>query len=406
MEEEKAYSEGIDIEGDGNRNELQLDSFQKQCNLGNLSAQLITSLTDALLYSELREIYIYGGRCGYRLTDEDLNTLCVAISSSSIELESLCLPYHRIGDNGLEYICTTFFSSTGKLQRLDLEGNDISANGMKALKFALGKDCSLLSLNLSGNRLEENGGMILSETFSLNESLRQVFINNCGFSLLATIGICTALGEKGSFSVIEEFEINRPIVPKYMPGEESCDHFSRIIGHTSSLRHLSLKYHSITDLGSRLIAQNLNRADAMVSLNLECNRIGVAGAEALASYLIGQARNGKPSLEALYLSHNMISDQGAIALAEAIQENKNLKCLTLKTNSVKTEGLSALSFAIQKNNTLEYLSIFGNEFSSKGEGNVGQLFHSLIDQRLPYIPLEIDIRTYIVDGEYMIAELT
>ena len=50
--------------------------------------------------------------------------------------------------------------------------------------------------------------------------------------------------------------------------------------------------------------------------------------------------------------------------------------------------------------------IFGNEFSSKGEGNVGQLFHSLIDQRLPYIPLEIDIRTYIVDGEYMIAELT
>ena len=78
----------------------------------------------------------------------------------------------------------------------------------------------------------------------------------------------------------------------------------------------------------------------------------------------------------------------------------------MKTNSVKTEGLSALSFAIQKNNTLEYLSIFGNEFSSKGEGNVGQLFHSLIDQRLPYIPLEIDIRTYIVDGEYMIAELT
>ena len=214
-------------------------------------------------------------------------------------------------------------------------------------------------------------------------------------------------------------EIDRPILPKYEPGEESSDHFSRVVGGAKSLRSLSLKYHNIGDGGARLIAYNLNKATQLLSLNLECNKIGIAGAEALASYLIIQAREqdkaGKPSsaiggrrteptavgLQHLLLSYNSIGNQGAIALAEALKVNQTLRTLTMKNSGVSDEGLMAIGRALEGNNTLQSLHLFGNNFNNN---ETGSLFHDLIQNRLPYVGLNLDIKTYVVDGQFMIAE--
>ena len=155
------------------------------------------------------------------------------------------------------------------------------------------------------------------------------------------------------------------------------------------------------DSGARLFAQNLGKTELMISLDLECNKIGVAGAEALASYLIVQARAGRKSLETLKLSHNSIADAGAIALSHALTENKSLRCLTLKSNSIGQSGLVALGNTLNTNNTLEYLSLFGNDFNNE----VGKQYDSLISDRLPYVGLSLDVKTYLVDGVYNIAEI-
>ena len=107
-------------------------------------------------------------------------------------------------------------------------------------------------------------------------------------------------------------------------------------------------------------------------------------------------------MEVLCLSHNIVGDEGAVALADAIVENKSLRCLTLKSNSIAQAGLTALGNSIGKNNSLQYLSLFGNDFSVNA---VGKQFYNLIDQRLPYTGLELDVKAYIVDGVYQVAEV-
>ena len=201
---------------------------------------------------------------------------------------------------------------------------------------------------MSGNPLGGDGGMVIADSMKTNTTLQELIVNNCGFSLTAMIAIANGIGSQGSDSVLSALEINRPIVPQYVPGEEPLEHFSMLLGKIPNLSHLSFKYHSILDSGARLFGQNLGKTDLMLSLNLECNKIGVAGAEALASYLIAQSRAGRNTLEVLCLSHNIVGDEGAVALADAIVENKSLRCLTLKSNSIAKAGLTALGNSIEK----------------------------------------------------------
>ena len=89
---------------------------------------------------------------------------------------------------------------------------------------------------------------------------------------------------------------------------------------------------------------------------LYSNNIGVAGAEALGSYLIQKPNN---SLEILRLSYNCISDEGANAMAEAISTNRVLAELTLKHNKLHEKGILALGNALYSNNTLQLLTLVG-----------------------------------------------
>lgn len=125
---------------------------------------------------------------------------------------------------------------------------------------------------------------------------------------------------------------------------------------------------------------------------------GVIGAEALASCLLKQQAQ---SLQYLGLSFNSVSDDGALALAEAIKgSNSNLRVLTLKNNRIGSVGLSAIAHALETSANLEQIVLFGNNF----DNNNGMQFHDLLSYRLPYCNLHIDISVYIVDGKYMIAE--
>mmetsp|Transcript_17902 Transcript_17902/g.17222 ORF Transcript_17902/g.17222 Transcript_17902/m.17222 type:complete len:158 (-) Transcript_17902:249-722(-) len=151
-------------------------------------------------------------------------------------------------------------------------------------------------------------------------------------------------------------------------------------------------------LGARLIATSLSNNRSLTYLDLERNKIGPSGCEALASHLILQPIHGA-TLKTLLLSYNRVGDEGAKALAEVLKCNKSLTNLSLKNNNIKEAGLTVVGSAINSNNTLQKLSIFGNEFCHK----VGELFNSQID-RINFIGLDIDISIYHVDGVYMTAE--
>lgn len=386
---------------------LAIDAFKKNATVMGLGGGIIDSVQESLSLSTLSTLELRGGKCGFRMEDEHVGIVASCLQQARVGVIALSLTYHRITGAGVEYISRSLLGGIAatdsiKLSKLDLEGNDIKEDGLRHLQLHNSSVCPLLCLNVSGNPLGEEGGMVIADSMKTNTTLQELIVNNCGFPLTAMIAIANGIGSQGSDSVLRSLEINRPIVPQYAPGEESLEHFSMLLGRIPNLSHLSFKYHAMLDSGARLLGQSLGKTDVLLSLNLECNKIGVAGAEALASYLIAQSRAGKNTLEILRMSSNFVSDEGAIALADAILQNNSLRCLTLKSNSIAQPGLAAIGDAISKNNTLQYLSIFGNDFSVNA---VGKQFHDLIDHRLPYTGLELDVKTYVVDGVYQVAEV-
>lgn len=76
--------------------------------------------------------------------------------------------------------------------------------------------------------------------------------------------------------------------------------------------------------------------------------------------------------------------------------------LTLKNNSIGPLGLAALATALETSTNLESITLFGNRFDNA----TGMQYYRLVKQRFPYTQVFIDIDVYVVDGQYMIAEVS
>ena len=56
----------------------------------------------------------------------------------------------------------------------------------------------------------------------------------------------------------------------------------------------------------------------------------------------------------LWISHNLIGDEGANSLAQALRVNTCLSCLNLPSNSIGHEGANLLAWALRVNPQSEY----------------------------------------------------
>lgn len=217
---------------------------------------------------------------------------------------------------------------------LDVQGNDITS--FDDLKIHSNSTCLLKHLNISCNPLSDNGGLQFATSLSRNRNLTSLFINDCNFNIKSLTGITTSLvGNR----VLSSLEIDRPLVNS-TNNLSYIDHLTRVLSNRSCyFTNLSMKYNGLQDEGVRLISTSLESQHHMLQLNFECNSICTAGAEALASLIIYQERlkrtwldenpaqgmdshqgvDSRHYINILKLSNNIVSDEGAIALAEVKQ---------------------------------------------------------------------------------------
>lgn len=195
------------------------------------------------------------------------------------------------------------------LTYLNLEGNDITGDIINKTCLVSRFDCPLSFLNLSSNPISSKGEENIALIAQSNQNLQHLLINSCGFDLKGLLNLTSNMYENQS---LVSLSLDRPILNKTREGEVT-EQMSKIMLQHSSLAHLSMKYHSINDHGAKLLADSLNVTRNLISLNLECNCIGVVGAEALASNMLIQENR---CIQFLGLSFNFVSDDGAIALAD------------------------------------------------------------------------------------------
>ena len=150
--------------------------------------------------------------------------------------------------------------------------------------------------------------------------------------------------------------------------------------NNSTLQNLDLEGNGIRDEGAKALAEGLIVHSTLQTFNLSSNQIGDEGATAIAEALKNNA-----NLLTLDLCQNRIRKDGATAIAEALTStsqglwkflsndkfkvdretdtvkefsvNSTLQELNLDFNSIGDEGASALAEALEFSSTLQILSL-------------------------------------------------
>ena len=121
-----------------------------------------------------------------------------------------------------------------------------------------------------------------------------------------------------------------------------------------TLNQVVLSSCGMTDAGALLVAAAVRSNPSILGLQVSANRIGDAGAEALAQTL--------SSLQYLNVYGNAITDRGAVALARAwSSKDSRLKALHLDGNRVSEHGARELFAALRNNRCAEGLWLRGKE---------------------------------------------
>jgi Ran GTPase-activating protein (RanGAP) involved in mRNA processing and transport len=391
-----------------------------------IEKSLVNKISNSLKFNSLMKINVPGNDLSHRFDDNGVIKLAEGLVAAAIILDEIALPFHNISgkkhsililnkkitikilvffniDTGLEELLRLLHQSqvveNGYAKRalttLNVEGNNIEGNLLINSILMSPYDSPLKTFNLSSNALSSKGQIAIADILQCNRTLSHLSINACGFTLPNIIAITASLYENPS---LETLFIDRPLVNNYKQ-HEHLDHMSRLLEQHRTLRSLSLKQHLAVDHDITLLANALyHPQNRLIHMNLECNSIGVAGAEALASNIVYK---GMTSLKFLGLSYNCISDDGAIAFAFALKANTGLKVLTLKNNRIGPIGLTAIANALETASNIETLTLFGNSFSNDN----GKQYQRLLQQRLKYTQVNLDIDIYVVDGQYQVAEV-
>ena len=166
-----------------------------------------------------------------------------------------------------------------------------------------------------------------------------------------------------------------------------------------SLSKLSLRKHSLNDEGIFVICEHLLENEKLRVLDLGANKISYKGCQSLAKVL----KSEYCAQESLILNNNRTGYFGALAISDAIENNRTLVHLDMTTNDIDDEGLTQIAKALFKNEILVSVKLYWNHFEKKAK----DAFHKLLCEENPNRTSDwfLDFTTYIVDDQIQIAHV-
>ncbi|KAI8819547.1 uncharacterized protein EV422DRAFT_96496 [Fimicolochytrium jonesii] len=148
------------------------------------------------------------------------------------------------------------------------------------------------------------------------------------------------------------------------------------------LRDLKVTASGIDNDRCQVLAAALVDNKTLQSLDLSHNIIGDTGAQALATVLV----KPKCRLTRLSLCNNHIKNQGGAYLANALTRNSSLISLALRMNFFGDKGSAALFTALKDNKTLQHLDLSCNQM---GPATVGPVCTALKNNIRSLVSLDL-----------------
>ena len=327
-------------------------------------------------------------------------------------LEELELTYDCLG--GASGLARGLRGNTG-LRKLDLSGNTLSEGSQQLMgslstnetlhvlslsrsrlyqndtvtNMILHPSTRLRKLDLSENRIDNEGAVLLGNQIEETVSLEELILRNNRIGNVGSQAIGKALGINRSIQVID---LSMNVV-----GDGGAFHIGNGLAENGTLTTLLLGRNQIGDFGCMTIGHALD-ADTLCRLevlHLSRNRIGDVSCRALGNSLVsnrylmilkldrksmeddggnalGRALRENRALLELWLEHNAISDAGGAAIGQGLARNPRLRKLWLGNNRIGDMGSTEIGMALRSNDQLESLGLDYNQISDDGALSIGR----------------------------------
>ena len=250
----------------------------------------------------------------YRLRSPDVqivaNILCKNETVSKLDLSR-----NKIFNNGAESI-SKCIECNRSLREIDISKNMISDVGFKKIAAALQKNHVIQKFNISHNRISDSGAITMSECLKDNNTLQELDISHNK--------ICNT----GFISIGKTLQIN------------------------VSLQMLNISYNEISDEAIVTFGYYLKKKNT-------CNEIKISWNDGIYLVLHFMA-------ESFTVSRMNLDDSGAILVSALLHGNSNLKKLDISHNNISNHGAISISECLKENNTLRELDMSFNEITCKG----------------------------------------
>ena len=236
------------------------------------------------------------------------------------------------------------------IKKLDVSCNKLGNNNAKILASGLGCCSSLEEINISRNDLSIDGITAVFE--SIKCCNLKIKSENIIYGNLINIADFLNVWKHCTNSQSVELDLKPEDDPDLL-----VDALSSCLQNFSELQSLSLRWLILSDSGAKDLVKGLSSCSKLQKLHLTRCRIG---ATTLYSCLYCT------QLNQLDLSHNLIGDDGAEALAANLHHCTQLKNIDLSNNKIGGDGAKALAANFYHCTQLHEL-----DFSNNGIGDDG-----------------------------------
>ncbi|KAJ6837516.1 RAN GTPase-activating protein 1 [Iris pallida] len=328
---------------------------------GTEAAQVVKPILVSL-QDQLTEVDISDFVAG-RPEEEALEVMTIF----SEALKGCVLRYLNLSDNAMGEKGVRAFgsllNSQSRLEELYLMNDGISEEAARALVELIPSTDMIKILHFHNNMTGDEGAIAIAEILKQSPLLEDF---RCSSTRVASDGGIALAEALESCNCLKKLDLRDNIF-----GVEAGIRLSTSLAKLNGITELLLSYLNLEDEGAIAISDALKESlpDLQV-LEMAGNDITVEAAASLASCVAS-----KQSLKKLVLSENELKDEGAVLIAQALEEgHKDLQEVDLSTNMIRRVGARSLARAVSTNKRdFIMLNINGNWISDEGIDEVKEI---------------------------------
>lgn len=197
------------------------------------------------------------------VSDDLIQSLCVALVNSDIMLQDLLLSSNSISDIGLDSLSK--LTSKTSLVCLDLHQNNFTAKGVSNLAQSLKNNSTLEYLVLDENQFGDEGAIALGEILESNQGLRELSLADTSITSLGLKSIADSLATNRTLGTL--------VLDTNHIGDSGVGFLSSALTSNRSLQSLHLNECSITDIGVEHLGKGLMENSTLTDLQISFNSI-------------------------------------------------------------------------------------------------------------------------------------